>query len=150
MTDNVPCPHCGAVVKVFRNPVPTADIIIRVDGGIVLIKRKNPPYGWAMPGGFIDYGESAESAAVREAREETSLNITDLKLFGVYSDPDRDPRQHTLTVVFTANAKGTPVAQDDAADIGVFTRDNLPAPFAFDHEKILDDYFRSCTTESKP
>jgi ADP-ribose pyrophosphatase YjhB (NUDIX family) len=138
MTDNVPCPHCGAVVKVFRNPVPTADIIIRVDGGIVLIKRKNPPYGWAMP------GESAESAAVREAREETSLNITDLQQFGVYSDPDRDPRQHTLTVVFTAKAQGTPVAQDDAADIGVYTRDNLPAPLAFDHGKILDDFFRAC------
>lgn len=143
MIDHVPCPHCGSVVEVFRNPVPTTDIIIRVDNGIVLIKRKNPPYGWAIPGGFIDYGESAESAAVREALEETSLNITDLKLFGVYSAPDRDPRQHTLTVVFTANAEGTPIAQDDAADIGVYTRDNLPAPLAFDHGKILDDYFGS-------
>jgi ADP-ribose pyrophosphatase YjhB (NUDIX family) len=148
MIDHVPCPHCGAKVKLFRNPVPTTDIIIRVDQGIVLIKRKNPPFGWAIPGGFIDYGESAESAAIREAREETSLDIRDLRLFGVYSAPDRDPRQHTLTVVFTADAGGTPVAQDDAADIGVFTRDNLPSPLAFDHGKILDDYFRSCESVS--
>jgi ADP-ribose pyrophosphatase YjhB (NUDIX family) len=144
MIDHVPCPHCGAVVKLFRNPVPTADIIIRVEKGIVLIKRKNPPFGWAIPGGFIDYAESAESAATREAREETSLDISDLRLFGVYSAPDRDPRQHTLTVVFTAHADGTPIAQDDAADIGVFTRENLPSQLAFDHGKILDDYFRAC------
>ncbi len=144
MTDRVPCPHCGAAVRVYRNPIPTADIIIRVGKGIVLIKRKNPPFGWAIPGGFIDYGESAEAAAIREAREETCLDIRDLRLFGVYSDPDRDPRHHTITVVFSAVADGTPKAHDDAADIGVFTRDDLPSPLAFDHGKILDDYFRAC------
>ncbi len=144
MIDRVRCPHCGAAVRVYRNPIPTVDIIIRVGKGIVLIKRKNPPFGWAIPGGFIDYGESAESAATREAREETCLDITDLQLFGVYSDPDRDPRHHTLTVVFSAVSDGTPKAHDDASDIGVFTRGDLPAPLAFDHAKILDDYFRAC------
>ena len=85
----------------YLNPIPTTDIIIRVARGIVLIKRKNPPYGWAIPGGFIDYGETAEAAAIREAMEETSLVVKDLELVGVYSDPDRDPRHHTLSVVFT-------------------------------------------------
>ncbi len=125
----------------YRNPVPTADIIIRVRGGIVLIRRKNEPLGWAIPGGFIDYGESAEHAAVREAKEETSLDVEDLELFGVYSDPERDPRMHTISTVFTARGIGTPQADDDAEEIGVFTRDNLPSPLAFDHANILEDYF---------
>ena len=141
MKDAIVCPHCGREVVRYRNPIPTVDIIICVDDGIVLIRRKNPPPGWAIPGGFIDYGESAEAAAVREAREETSLDVKDLKLFGVYSDPSRDPRHHTITVVFTAWADGKPRAHDDAADIGVFSRDNLPSPLAFDHAKILEDYF---------
>jgi ADP-ribose pyrophosphatase YjhB (NUDIX family) len=150
MTDSVPCPHCGAAVRVYRNPIPTTDVIIRVGKGIVLIKRKNPPFGWAIPGGFIDYGESAESAAIREAREETCLDIGDLRLFGVYSAPDRDPRHHTITVVFSAVAYGTPSAQDDAVDIGVFTRDELPSPLAFDHGKIVDDYFRAFEDPVEP
>ena len=137
------CPQCGHEVFVYRNPIPAADIIIRIGGGIVLIKRKNPPHGWAIPGGFIDYGESAETAAVREAGEETSLKVTDLTLFGVYSDPDRDPRHHTLGIVFTARADGQPTAADDAAEIGVFTRNTLPSPLAFDHAKILEDFFKS-------
>lgn len=143
MNKSVTCPHCGGEVKVYRNPIPTADIIIRVGNGVVLIKRQNPPHGWALPGGFIDYGESAEEAAAREAREETSLEVSKLSLFGVYSAPDRDPRHHTLTVVFSADAKGTPKAGDDAADIGIFDRNNLPAQIAFDHAKILQDYFDS-------
>lgn len=125
----------------YRNPFPTADIIIRVNQGIVLIKRKNPPHGWAIPGGFIDYGESAEQAAVREAREETSLDVVDLRQFRVYSDPARDPRFHTLTVVFTARADGVPRAADDAMEIGVFTEEELPSPLVFDHADILSDYF---------
>lgn len=141
MKNAVTCPQCGYKVSVYRNPIPTTDIIIRIGDGIVLIKRKNPPYGWAIPGGFIDYGERAEEAAVREAFEETSLSIRDLKLFGVYSAPNRDPRHHTLTVVFTARAEGLPKASDDAADIGIFTRNNLPSPFAFDHAQILEDFF---------
>ena len=137
------CPNCGHVVFTYRNPIPTTDVIIRTERGVVLIKRKNPPHGWAIPGGFVDYGESAERAAVREAREETGLAVENLKLFGVYSDPDRDPRFHTLTVVFTATARGVPQAADDAAEIGEFTRETLPAPIAFDHATILDDYFSS-------
>lgn len=143
MKTKVLCPQCGFEVAVYRNPLPTVDIIISVPGGVVLIKRKNPPHGWALPGGFIDYGESAENAAVREANEETGLSLADLKLFGVYSDPDRDPRHHTLTVVYTARAEGSPTPADDAAQVGVFTRDALPSPLAFDHGKILQDYFSS-------
>ena len=143
MKTNIMCPHCGRPVSQYRNPLPTVDIIILFGPGVVLIKRKNPPFGWALPGGFVDYGESAESAAMREAREETSLRVNDLKLFGVYSDPERDPRHHTLTVVFTATADGVPVAADDASEIGVFPRDGLPEVMAFDHRTILEEFFAS-------
>lgn len=129
-----------------RNPVPTVDIIIKIkreDGqdGIVLIKRKNPPFGWALPGGFIDYGESLEEAAVREAKEETSLDIRLKSQLHTYSDPNRDPRQHTITTVFVATAQGKPEARDDAQEIGVFTKEEINFPLAFDHSKILEDYF---------
>lgn len=129
-----------------RNPVPTVDIIIEIkrgDGqeGIVLIKRKNPPYGWAIPGGFVDYGESLERAAVREAKEETSLDIQLKSQLHTYSDPKRDPRQHTISTVYVAAAKGKPKAQDDAREIGIFTKEELNFPLAFDHRKILSDYF---------
>jgi ADP-ribose pyrophosphatase YjhB (NUDIX family) len=141
MKKSISCPYCGGAVTLYKNPIPTTDIIITVDNTIVMIKRKNPPEGWALPGGFIDYGESAEAAAKREALEETSLDVTDLKLFGVYSDPERDPRHHTLTVVFTARAHGSPKASDDAADVGLFSRGRLPSPIAFDHSKIIGDFF---------
>jgi ADP-ribose pyrophosphatase YjhB (NUDIX family) len=143
-----------------RNPVPTVDIIIETekkDGarGIVLIKRKNPPFGWALPGGFVDYGESLEAAAVREAREETALDVELQYQLHTYSDPDRDPRQHTISTVFVARGTGTPKAQDDARDIGIFSPEEIPIPLAFDHEKILNDYFQSLgedpmNKESKP
>ena len=126
-----------------RNPFPTVDIIIEVQGGIVLIKRKNPPYGWAIPGGFVDYGEKVEDAALREAKEETSLDVKLTRLLGVYSDPSRDPRFHTVSTVFVATAGGLPVAADDAAGAGVFTKGNLPEDIAFDHRGILEDYFKS-------
>lgn len=136
------CPDCGAEISEYRNPFPTVDIIIEVgDQGIVLIKRKNYPHGWALPGGFVDYGESVEAAAAREAREETSLRVSSLRQFRVYSDPQRDPRQHTMSVVFIARGEGTARAADDAADLGIFTQVSLPQPLAFDHEKILRDYF---------
>ncbi|GAB4346069.1 MAG: NUDIX hydrolase [Desulfobulbaceae bacterium] len=122
--------------------MPTVDVIIEIDGGIVLIERKNPPPGWALPGGFVDYGESCEEAAVREAREETGLDVTLVEQFHAYSDPDRDPRLHTVSIVFIGTAEGTPRGGDDAARAEVFTRDNLP-PLAFDHARILEDYFRS-------
>lgn len=125
----------------YRNPFPTVDIIIETDEGIVLIKRKNLPYGWAIPGGFVDYGESLEAAAVREAKEETNLDITLIRQFHTYSAPERDPRHHTVTTVYIASAIGTVKAQDDAKDIGIFTKDNLPDPLAFDHRDILEDYF---------
>jgi len=129
-----------------RNPVPTVDIIIKIkreDGqdGIVLIKRKNPPFGWAIPGGFVDYGESLEEAAIREAKEETSLDIQLKSQLHTYSDPNRDPRQHTITTVFVATAQGKPKARDDAQEIGVFTKEEMNFPLAFDHNKILEDYF---------
>ena len=126
-----------------KNPIPTVDIIIEIeDLGIVLIERKNPPYGWALPGGFMDYGETFEEAAIREAKEETSLDIVLLCQLHAYSDPKRDPRKHTVTVAFAAEAIGTPVAGDDAKSIGIFTKDNLPSPVVFDHGKIISDYFK--------
>ncbi len=127
----------------FRNPVPTVDIIIRIKNtdGIVLVKRRNPPFGWALPGGFVDYGETVEQAAVREAKEETGLDVDLAGQFHVYSAPARDDRLHTLTVVFVADAAGVPVAADDAADAVVFDRDNLPADMAFDLADIVADFF---------
>ena len=150
MKDKLLCPHCGKIVKAYRNPFPTVDIIIELDEGIVLIKRKNPPYGWALPGGFVDYGESLETSAVREAKEETSLDVSLVAQLGAYSDPNRDPRMHTITVVFIAKAQGEPKAADDASEVGVFQRDTLPENLAFDHDRILRDYFasrKSCKTK---
>ncbi len=142
----IKCPNCGTEIRRYKNPVPTVDIIIEVETpggkkGILLIDRKNFPYGWAIPGGFVDYGESCEQAAVREAKEETSLDVKLIGQLGTYSDPNRDPRQHTISVVFVAKAFGEPVAADDAKDVGIFTRENLPILLAFDHRKILNDYF---------
>lgn len=125
----------------YRNPIPTADIIIKTSGGIVLIRRKNPPFGWAIPGGYIEYEESAERAAVREAKEETNLDVKLEKLFHVYSDPKRDPRQHNIAIVFVANAKGKPEARDDAKGVKTFKRKEIPKKMAFDHRLILEDYF---------
>ncbi len=128
----------------YRNPYPTADIIIERPEGIVFIERKNPPYGFALPGGFIEYGESAETAAVREAKEETGLDVTLTRLLGVYSDPNRDPRHHTLSVVYVGKADGEPKAGDDAKNLIVADPKNPPAPLAFDHAKIVEDYLKSC------
>lgn len=127
----------------YRSPAPTVDVIIELggaDGGIVLIERKNPPPGWALPGGFVDYGETLEQAAVREAKEETSLDIALVRQFHAYSDPDRDPRGHTITMVFVATAEGVPQARDDARAVAVFPPEEVRVPLAFDHRKILDDY----------
>ncbi len=134
------CPHCQATIQVYKNPVPTVDIIIEVDKSIVLIKRKNPPHGWALPGGFVDYGESYETAALREAEEETGLAVRNLQQFRTYSDPDRDPRQHTASTVFIARADTSQTAGDDAAEAKLFTKENLPK-LVFDHAKIVADYF---------
>ena len=136
------CPKCGEKIDQFRNPAPTADAIIEIEDRIVLVERKYPPYGWAIPGGFVDYGETVEAAAIREAKEETSLNVELVHLLGVYSEPSRDPRKHTITTVFVASAEGQPVAADDAKSVGMFTQENLPYPMAFDHKKVLEDYFQ--------
>ena len=126
----------------YRNPLVTVDIIIEINSGIILIERKNPPYGWALPGGFVDYGESLEASAVREAKEETSLDVQLVEQFHTYSDPERDPRHHTVTTAFIAKGFGTPKSADDAKNVGVFNQENLPDPIVFDHEKILGDYFQ--------
>jgi ADP-ribose pyrophosphatase YjhB (NUDIX family) len=134
-------------VKKYKHPIPTVDIIIEIEKengreGIILIKRRNPPHGWALPGGFVDCGESLEEAAVREAKEETSLDIRLKSQFHTYSDPKRDPRKHTISTVYVAAAQGKPKAQDDAQDIGIFTEEEINLPLAFDHQKILTDYFK--------
>ncbi len=135
------CPSCGKRMKVYKNPVPTVDIIIEIGKEIVLIERKNSPYGWAIPGGFVDYGESVECAAVREAKEETSLDVELVTLLGVYSEPDRDPRFHTISTVFVASSNGSPKANDDAKSIGLFNQMRIPEKMAFDHLKIVSDYY---------
>jgi len=127
----VPRPNCPPIA---------ADVIIEVNGGVVLIERKNFPFGWAIPGGFVDIGEPVEEAAVREALEETSLQVELRALLGIYSRPDRDPRGHTVTAVYIGTSQGTPKADDDAKGIGVFQTDRLPSPLAFDHVEILADY----------
>jgi 8-oxo-dGTP diphosphatase len=124
-------------------PALTVDLVIelvdRPGRPVVLIERRNPPAGYALPGGFVDVGETVEEAARREAREETGLTVDLRSLLGVYSDPARDPRGHTVSVVYVAEARGTPVAGDDAARILVASPDALP-PLAFDHDRILADY----------
>ncbi len=134
------CPHCKKDIEGYRNPIPTVDIIIEIQDKIVLIERKNPPHGWALPGGFVDYGESYENAAIREALEETGLEIENLRQFHTYSNPDRDSRFHTASTVFIGQGKGTLQAGDDAAVAKMFDQDTLP-PLAFDHLRILTDYY---------
>lgn len=128
----------------LATPALTVDIVVelrdRPGSPIVLIQRKHPPYGWAFPGGFVDLGESVEHAAVREACEETSLQVTLTALLGCYSDPSRDPRGHTASLVYVAQASGMPQAQDDAADIRIFNPEEIPPALAFDHARILRDY----------
>ncbi len=130
----------------YRNPIPTVDLIVelvdRPHRPIVLIERKNPPYGWALPGGFVDYGESVETAAQREAKEETNLHVELIEQFQVYSDPKRDTRKHTISIVFLAIASGAPQAQDDARAVEVFEPWTVPTELCFDHDRILRDYWR--------
>ncbi|MEM9906599.1 MAG: NUDIX hydrolase [Cyanobacteria bacterium P01_D01_bin.44] len=130
----------------YRNPAPTVDLIIelidRPHRPIVLIERLNPPLGWALPGGFVDYGESVETAAVREAHEETNLKVSLVEQFYVYSDPARDERKHTLSIVFIATAQGEPAAGDDAQHLDVFQPWEVPSNLCFDHDQILQDYWR--------
>jgi 8-oxo-dGTP diphosphatase len=128
----------------YQNPILTVDLIIelidRPYRPILLIERLNPPLGWALPGGFVDYGESLETAAKREAHEEVGLEVNLIEQFHVYSDPDRDPRKHTVSVVFVAAAKGDPVAGDDAKALKSFELWELPQTLCFDHSRIVRDY----------
>jgi len=133
-----------------HSPVPTVDVIIEVGDRIVLVQRKYPPPGWAIPGGFIDAGETAQDAAVREALEETGLRVTLTALLGVYSDPKRDKRKHTISTVYIGKAEGMPSGGDDAADARLFPERGLPSPLAFDHALILADYFRFKKTGERP
>jgi 8-oxo-dGTP diphosphatase len=123
------------------------DIIIETNSGIVLIERKNYPFGWAIPGGFVEYGESLEETAVREAKEETGMDIKNLKQFHTYSAAGRDPRLHTISTVFTAKANGIPEAADDAKNTAVYRETDLPENFAFDHKEILKEYFQKKKTK---
>ncbi len=126
----------------WRNPFPTVDIVVETWEGIVLVRRKNPPEGWALPGGFIERGERVEDAAIREAFEETGLHVKLRHLLYVYSEPSRDPRFHTMSVVFIGHATGKPRGGDDAAEARSFPLDQLPSPLAFDHQEIIQDYIR--------
>jgi ADP-ribose pyrophosphatase YjhB (NUDIX family) len=140
------CPACGQTLREYKNPALTVDIIIESGAGqntqFILVRRKNPPYGWAIPGGFVDYGEKVEDAAAREAKEETGLSITIRSLLGVYSDPGRDPRGHTVSVVYLASGDGDAKAGDDAAELAFFSADNLPESIVFDHNQIISDYLK--------
>ncbi|ATB37431.1 ADP-ribose pyrophosphatase [Cystobacter fuscus] len=125
----------------YKNPVPTVDCIIELAGErVVLIRRKNPPLGWALPGGFVDEGERLDVAAVREVKEETGLDVELVEQFFTYSDPSRDPRRHTLSTVFIGRARGEPRGADDAAEAKAFPVDALPRELCFDHGTILADY----------
>ncbi len=143
MKKDVICPYCGEARSCYRNPTPTTDVVIYdPTRGVVIIARANPPLGYALPGGFIDEGEQAEAAAVREMREETGLDVELTGLLGVYSRPDRDPRQHTLSVVFTGRPRDPLAlrAGDDAAQAAFYPPDAPPDPLAFDHARILADF----------
>ena len=129
--------------KLGNGPFSTVDAIIEINGGVVLIKRSNPPFGWALPGGFVDYNESLEDAVRREMQEETNLELEELRQFHTYSAPGRDPRFHTICTVFLARGKGKPKSGDDAASLEIVKLDEVEKlDFAFDHKKILEDYLQ--------
>jgi len=140
------CPHCGGTVREYRNPALAVDVVIHdPELGVALIERANTPRGFALPGGFVDVGESVENAAVREMREETGLDVELTGLLGVYSRPDRDPRGHTVAVVFTGRAKDPAALQagDDARRAAFYPLAALPEGLVFDHAEILHDFMQA-------
>lgn len=143
MFKTLSCPRCGHGISLFANPTPTVDVVVYLPWrGVLLVERGNEPFGHALPGGFVDEGETAESAAVREAREETGLDVVLTGILGVYSRPDRDPRRHTMSVVYTAlpMTQDEPRAGDDAAHAAFHPLDSLPGSIVFDHAEILRDF----------
>jgi 8-oxo-dGTP diphosphatase len=139
--------------KEYRNPTPTVDILIELDGRpgeLVFVERRNEPKGLALPGGFVDEGEWIADAAVREAREETGLDVSLEELFHVYSNPARDPREHTVSTVFIASAAGTPVGGDDAASCIIAKPDAILGSLVFDHATIVADYVAYRATGKRP
>lgn len=147
----VKCPKCGNQIYIYQNPFPTVDLIIEKEGEVVLIKRLKEPRMWALPGGFCEYGESLEEAALREAYEETGFEVELLEQFYTYSEPERDPRQHNITTVFLARPKGGSLrAGDDAEEAKFFPLKELPSELAFDHKRILEDFIRWKETGKRP
>lgn len=145
------CPSCGAPLPPSRFPRCTADAILLFPGRrVLLVRRRYPPIGWALPGGFVEAGESLEDACRREIEEETAIVIEHLEQFHTYSDPRRDPRRHTITTVFVASGRGDPRAGDDAAETALFPLADLPDPLCFDHRRILDDYIRARRPSDPP
>lgn len=147
MKDYIKCEKCGAKIERYINPVPTADLILmdRHRSGLYLVERGNSPHGWALPGGFIEYGEDPRNAAEREGREETGLAIEMLSQFRAFGSPGRDPRHHTITIVFDAIGSGAPVAGDDAKNVCFFNWKEIPE-LAFDHGVIVEEYRKEMGT----
>lgn len=140
MGEQLICPHCGARLAEWKQPRLTVDVLVEdAAGRVLLVRRRNPPPGWAIPGGFVDYGETLEEAAIRELREETGLAVALTAQFHTYSDPARDPRHHTVTTVFLGRADGEPTPGDDALEARFFPPDAPPSPLAFDHAAVLED-----------
>lgn len=137
-------------VKAYRNPLPTVDVVVECQGGVILVRRRNPPLGWALPGGFVEAGEALEAAAAREAAEETGLSVELTEQFFTYSDPARDPRHHTVTTVYLARAEGQPQGGDDAAEARIWKWERLPERLCFDHARILEDVVRYRRTGRRP
>jgi ADP-ribose pyrophosphatase YjhB (NUDIX family) len=134
----------------YRQPKLAVDCIVLIDHQLVLIRRRNPPLGWALPGGFVNYGETVEQAVQREVKEETGLDLIDLEQFRVYSDPKRDPRGHCVSVVFVGRGQGKPAAGDDAGDIRLVNLNELDRiELVFDHRQIIEDYIRSRATSDR-
>jgi len=146
MGERLVCPRCGTTLDEWKQPKVTVDVLVEdPSGSILLIRRRNPPDGWAIPGGFVDVGETLEAAAVREILEETGLRVALTGQFHTYSDPSRDPRHHTVTTVFLGrpvDPAAAPVAGDDAIEAAFFPPGAPPTPLAFDHALVLADFLK--------